>query len=73
MGSHHQQERLESIFQAVEQQPGQRPAEIADQLGLNRSEVTRYLPLLEENGLLLSEDKRGRLYPFSPKKSETKS
>ncbi len=63
-----QQDRVEKIFHTVEENPGERPAEIAERLGLNRSEVTRYLPVLEEQGLLVSEDRRGRLWPFPPKK-----
>ena len=37
---------------------------IARLLGLNRSEVTRSLPVLEEKGLYLSEDEKGGLWPF---------
>ncbi len=63
-----QQDRVEDIFRVLNENPGERPAEIAQRLGLNRSEVTRYLPLLEEQGLLVSEDQKGRLWPFPPKK-----
>jgi hypothetical protein len=31
---------------------------------LNRSEVTRMLPALEDRGLYVSEDEKGRLWPF---------
>jgi DNA-binding IclR family transcriptional regulator len=57
-------ERLESIYQKIEEHPGERPASIARILGLHRSQVTRSLPALEENGYLLSEDERGTLWPF---------
>jgi DNA-binding MarR family transcriptional regulator len=59
-----QDERLDRIYREVDQHPGERPGAIAQLLGLNRSEVTRSLPALEEKGLLLSEDDRGGLWPF---------
>jgi DNA-binding IclR family transcriptional regulator len=37
---------------------------IARLLGLNRSEVTRIMPVLQEKGLLVSEDDEGKLWPF---------
>lgn len=57
-------EHLEQIYKAVEENPGQRPGAIARLLGLERSEVTRALPALEEKGLLMYEDDRGGLWPF---------
>jgi len=48
----------------IHQQPGIRPVEIAEQLGVARSTVTRRLPSLEEAGFFYSEDKRGGLWPF---------
>jgi DNA-binding IclR family transcriptional regulator len=64
MGRQAQPERVEAIFQSVEEYPGERAADVARRLGLNRSEVTRYLPVLEDRGLLVSEDDHGRLWPF---------
>jgi DNA-binding IclR family transcriptional regulator len=58
------QERIESVYEAVKEYPGERPGFIARLLGLNRSEVTRILPTMEERGCLLSEDERGGLWPF---------
>jgi DNA-binding MarR family transcriptional regulator len=55
---------LEAIYQQVEENPGERPGAIARILGMQRSEVTRALPALEERGYLLSEDPKGRLWPF---------
>jgi Mn-dependent DtxR family transcriptional regulator len=46
--------RLEAIWKALETNPGIRPAGVARELGLHRSAVTRPLPALEEQGLLLS-------------------
>ena len=59
-----QPDRLEAIYKEVEQNPGERPGAIARSLGMQRSEVTRALPALEERGYLLSEDQEGRLWPF---------
>jgi DNA-binding IclR family transcriptional regulator len=58
--------RIDAIWHAVQQAPGIRPARVARQLGLHRSAVTRALPALEEAGLLLSEDRQGRLWPWQP-------
>jgi DNA-binding IclR family transcriptional regulator len=58
------QERLERIYRKIEAYPGERPGFLARLLGLNRSEVTRALPALEEKGWLVSEDEHGRLWPF---------
>jgi DNA-binding IclR family transcriptional regulator len=58
------QERLVAIYQAVENHPGERAGAIARLLRLKRSEVTRALPALEEQGYLVSEDERGGLWPF---------
>ena len=57
-------ERLEEIYTAVEEYPGERPGFLARLLGLHRSEVTRALPSLEQQGYFLSEDERGGLWPF---------
>ena len=57
-------DRLNAIYQTVEEFPGERASFIAQRLGLNRSEVTRALPALEQRGYLLSEDDKGRLWPF---------
>lgn len=62
------QERLQNIYQTVQIHPGECPAAVAQRLGLNRSEVTRALPALEDRGLYLSEDERGRLWPFRREK-----
>jgi Mn-dependent DtxR family transcriptional regulator len=61
--------RVEQIYRKIEEYPGKRPGFIAHLLGLNRSEVTRALPSLQDKGLLISEDDKGGLWPF--KKSRT--
>jgi len=61
-------ERLRQIYSTVEENPGIRPSLVAHRLKLPRSMVTRSLPALEDEGYLLSEDNKGRLWPFSRKK-----
>ncbi len=56
--------RAEQIYRKIEKHPGKRAGFIARLLGLNRSEVTRALPALEDKGLLVSEDKKGGLWLF---------
>ena len=64
MGRQTDRERTQQIASYVEQHPGVRAAEIARQLDLPRSSVTRALPALDEAGHLLYEDRRGGLWPF---------
>lgn len=65
MARKQQQDRLEGIYRTIEENPGEKAGFLARLLGLNRSEVTRALPALEEGGLLVSEDEKGRLWPFT--------
>ncbi len=58
------EEKIKQIYTTIEQHPGRKPGFIAGLLRLNRSEVTRMLPALEERGYSLSEDQKGRLFPF---------
>ena len=57
-------EKLKSIYNTVEENPGERAGFIARLLGICRSEVTRSLSALDEKGLLVYEDEEGGLYPF---------
>ena len=57
------EKKLEEIYEKVEENPGRKAGFIARLLGLNRSEVTRSLPALEDKGLLVYEDDEGGLYP----------
>ncbi|MCX6066280.1 MAG: hypothetical protein NT121_11080 [Chloroflexi bacterium] len=63
-----QVERVENIYNKVEEHPGEKPGFIARLLGLNRSEVTRMLPALEDRGLYVFEDDKGGLWPFRKSK-----
>lgn len=67
-----QQDRLDGIYRTIEKNPGKKAGFLARLLRLNRSEVTRALPALEQKGLLVSEDVQGGLWPFtkSPQKEE---
>jgi DNA-binding IclR family transcriptional regulator len=56
--------RIEAIGHYVDLHPGSKPIDIARGLGLEPSSVTRLLPALQEQGILLSEDRKGRLWPF---------
>ena len=58
-------EQMESILIA---EPGLTASELAERLGVHPSTVTRRLPSMAEAGILLSEDKRGGLWPFGRKK-----
>lgn len=57
-------DQLERIYLAFQEHPGKRPGFIARLLGESRSQITRSLPTLEERGYLLSEDERGRIFPY---------
>ena len=57
--------RLRQMERLLRQHPeGLKQSEIARRLGLHRSTVMRDLPALEEVGILLAEDNRGRLTFF---------
>jgi DNA-binding IclR family transcriptional regulator len=60
--------KLESIYNSVQEHPGKKAGFIARLLGLNRSEVTRSLPALEDHKLYISEDDKGGLWPFQHSK-----
>jgi DNA-binding IclR family transcriptional regulator len=64
MGRKADERRLERLVRAIADHPGQRPGFLARRLGLDRSTVMRDLPALEERGVLLAEDDRGRLSLF---------
>ncbi len=60
--------RAEQIYRKIEGHPGKKAGLIARLLGLNRSEVTRALPSLQDKGLSVSEDDKGGLWPFRKSK-----
>jgi len=60
--------RIEEIGRYVEQYPDSRPFDIAKGLHLPAFTIARYLPTLEEEGILLSEDDQGRLSFFGKRR-----
>lgn len=60
------QEEFEVMNQVIQENPGISPAELARELDVERSTITRRLPSLEEAGYLYYEDEEGRLWPFDP-------
>ena len=59
--------KLEQLYEAVEDYAGERPGFLARLLGWRRSDVTRALPALEDEGFLVSEDEGSGLWPFRGK------
>ena len=64
MGRKIQAGRLEALAGAIEERPGSKAAELARDLGWHRSAVSRALPALEKEGVLLKEDDEGGLWIF---------
>ena len=62
------QDRAEQIYHTIEKHPRKQAGFFARLLGLNRSEVTRSLPALEDKGYHLIEDDGGGLWPFKKSK-----
>ncbi len=62
------QSAYQKMDRAIRQRPGITAAELARELGVARSTVSRRLPSLEEAGYLYSEDRRGGLWPFGRSK-----
>ncbi len=65
-------DRVEEIYRTIQSNPGKRAGLIASLLGLNRSEVTRALPVLEDQGFLVYEDEEGGLYPLRDKNTQNR-
>lgn len=59
---------FEALAALVEESPGISASELARRLGVPTSTVTRRLPSLDEAGILLFEDEKGRLWPFGKRK-----
>ncbi|MBI5292803.1 MAG: hypothetical protein HY872_13090 [Chloroflexi bacterium] len=58
------QAQLESLKCEIEKHPGKHPGFFARLLGWHREQVNRALTTLNDNGVLLSEDEKGRLWPY---------
>lgn len=61
------QDDYAEIERMLQDDPGQSAREIADKLGVAPTTITRALPGMEEAGVLLYEDEKGRLWPFKRK------
>lgn len=59
---------FDEMDHVIEQKPGIRQAELAREVDVARSTVSRRLASMEEAGYLYSEDKEGRLWPFGRSK-----
>ena len=57
-------QEYEEMARLIQQRPGIRSSELAREMNVSRSTVTRRLPSLEEAGILLSEDEKGGLWYF---------
>jgi len=56
--------RLGTIAQIIRENPNRKPGWIARRLGLDNKTVMRALTQLEDQGMLLAEDDRGRVSVF---------
>jgi DNA-binding IclR family transcriptional regulator len=61
---HKKESEYEETDRVIHENPGITPAQLARELGVARSTVTRRLPSLEEAGYLYAEDERGGLWRF---------
>ncbi len=59
---------FEEMAERIEQQPGISASELARQLGVPTSTITRRLPSLDDAGILVAEDDKGGLWPFGKRK-----
>jgi DNA-binding IclR family transcriptional regulator len=65
---HQKETEFEQMHRLLQQTPGLTATDLAQQLGVPPSTILRRLPGMEAAGYLLSEDKRGGLWPFGRKK-----
>jgi Mn-dependent DtxR family transcriptional regulator len=57
-------QRLKTIAQTIRENPNRKPGWIARMLGLDNKSMMRALTQLEDQGVLLAEDERGRVSIF---------
>jgi DNA-binding IclR family transcriptional regulator len=65
MGRRANKRRLQEVASLLQAQPGRRAGEYARILGMHREDFSRALVQLNDRGVLLSEDDRGHLWPFT--------
>lgn len=61
-------DEYDDMVKLIEQQPGISARELARQLNVSPSTITRRLPSLDDAGILLAEDDKGGLWPFGKRK-----
>ncbi len=61
-------EELDELEDAIKEHPGKRPGFFARLLRWRREKVSRKLTSFEDEGIFVSEDEAGRLWPYDPKK-----
>ena len=59
--------RLKEVSKLFHLKPGRKAGEYARILGIHREDLSRVLVQLNDRGVLLSEDEKGRLWPFDKK------
>jgi hypothetical protein len=57
--------RLKEVFDLFQSKPGHKAGEYARMLRIHREDFSRVLVQLNDRGILLSEDEKGRLWPFN--------
>ncbi len=55
---------FDEMDHVIQKNPGVRPADVAKQMNVARSTVSRRLASMEEAGYLYFEDEKGGLWPF---------
>jgi hypothetical protein len=58
------EQRLQKAEQLLHSQPGHKSGEYAQKIGCHRQIFNRLLVQLNDRGVLISEDDKGRLWPF---------
>ncbi len=67
MPRHADQKHLDALHTAIQNYPGKKAGVLARLLNWRREEVARRLVTLNDRGILISEDRRGGLWPFGDK------
>ena len=62
------EDEYSEMVELIEQQPGISARELAQQLDVSPSTITRRLPSLDDAGVLLAEDDKGGLWPRGKRK-----
>ena len=59
------EQRLQKAEQLLHSQPGYKSGEYAQKMGCHRQTFNRLIVQLNDRGVLISEDDKGRLRPFN--------